>query len=64
MPHPDLLALSGTPGRPVTDAWVMKLAALHVREMILTDRDMDKTLVTASVHASSAISAELDARSL
>ena len=27
----------------------MKLAALHVREMILTDKDMDKQLVTLTL---------------
>jgi hypothetical protein len=46
--HPDLLALSRKAGRPLTDAWVMKLAALHIRHMIESDEDMDKTLVTAS----------------
>lgn len=46
LPHPDLLAVAKELGRPLTDAWVMKLAALHLREMILTDRDMDKDLVT------------------
>jgi hypothetical protein len=49
LPNPDLLAHSRKSGRPITDARVMKLAALHLREMIETDRDMDKTLVTASL---------------
>jgi hypothetical protein len=49
LPHPHLLALSKKSGRPLTDAWAMKLAALHVREMIETDRDMEKTLVTATL---------------
>ena len=44
--HPDLLELSKRTGRPITDAWCMKMAALHLREMIQTDRDMDKILVT------------------
>jgi hypothetical protein len=47
--HPDLLALSKKLGRPLTDAWLMKLAALHIKYMIETDKDMEKTLVTASV---------------
>jgi hypothetical protein len=47
--HPDLLALSRKSGRALTDAWVMKLAALHIKEMIETDRDMEKTLVTANI---------------
>jgi hypothetical protein len=44
--HPDLLALSKKLGRPLTDPWCMKLAALHLRRMIETDQDMEKTLVT------------------
>jgi len=47
--HPDLLALSKTSGRNLTDAWIMRLAAMHIKEMIETDRDMEKTLVTASL---------------
>ena len=47
--HPDLLELSKRTGRAITDPWCMKLAALHLREMIQTDRDMDKTLVTPLV---------------
>lgn len=44
--HPDLLAVSGELKRLLTDPWCMKLAGLHIREMIETDRDMEKTLVT------------------
>ena len=47
--HLDLLALSRKANRPVTDAWVLRLGALHIRHMIETDEDMDKTLVTASL---------------
>ena len=43
--HPDLLAVSKEQNRPLTDPWCMKLAALHLREMIETDRDMDKVIV-------------------
>jgi hypothetical protein len=49
LPHPDLLALSKTSGRPLTDPWCMKLAALHLRRMIETDLDMEKTLVTVGL---------------
>ncbi len=45
---PDLLKLSAKTGHPVTDAWSMKLAALHLKHMIETDEDMEKTLVTPS----------------
>ena len=47
--HPDLLALSRKYNRPLTDPWCMKLAALHIRYMVETDLDMEKTLVTASL---------------
>lgn len=46
--HPDLLAVSKDLNRPLTDPWCMKLAALHLREMIETDRDMDKEIVVPS----------------
>ena len=44
--HPDLLKLAAKTGRPLTDAWCMKLAALHLKHMIESDEDMEKTLVT------------------
>jgi hypothetical protein len=43
--HPDLLALSAAQGRPLTDPWCMLLAARHLRSMVETDQDMEKTLV-------------------
>lgn len=46
LPHPDLLELCRKQDRPLTDPWCMKLAALHLRDMIATDRDMDKQIVT------------------
>ena len=58
--HPDLLELSREGGRAVTDAWCMKLAALHLREMILTDRDMDKVLVTPSLAELERYTKEID----
>ena len=45
--HPDLLKLSAKTGHALTDAWCMKLAALHLKHMIETDEDMEKTLVVA-----------------
>ncbi len=44
--NPDLLKLSAKTGHAVTDAWCMKLAALHLKHMIETGEDMEKTLVT------------------
>jgi len=46
---PDLMALSSKASRPINDAWCLKLAALHLKNMIETDQDMDKVLVTASL---------------
>lgn len=48
LPHVDLLAVAGKLGRPLTDAWVMQLASAHLRHMILTSEDMEKSLVTLS----------------
>jgi hypothetical protein len=47
--HPYLLDLSRKSGRPVTDAWCSRLAALHLKQMIETGEDMDKTLVTPAL---------------
>ena len=48
LPHPDLLALTRTTGRPMTDAWCSRLAALHLKHLIETGEDMEKDLVTVS----------------
>lgn len=45
--HPDLLKVSAKSGHPLTDAWCLKLAALHLKHMIETDEDMEKTVVVA-----------------
>jgi hypothetical protein len=45
---PHLLALSAKTNHPLTDPWCMKLAALHIRHMIETAEDFEKTLVTVS----------------
>jgi len=44
--HPDLLALSAKTGHPLTDAWCLKLAAVHLKYMIESGEDLEKTLVT------------------
>lgn len=46
LPHPDLLRLSQERNRTLTDAWCMKLAALHLKHMIETGEDIENTLVT------------------
>jgi hypothetical protein len=44
--HPDLVKLSRETGRALSDAWCMKLAALHLKHMVESDEDMERTLVT------------------
>ena len=46
--HAELLALSQQTGHPLTDPWCHKLAATHLREMIESGEDLEKTLVTLS----------------
>jgi len=48
LPHPALLELFRARGRKLTDPVCMRLAALHLKYMIETSEDMDKTLVTVS----------------
>ena len=47
--HPDLLRLSKEKNRPLTDAWCLKLGALHLKHMIETAEDLEKTLVTVGL---------------
>jgi hypothetical protein len=46
LPHPALLALSKNTGHPLTDAWCLKLAALHLKHMLESGEDFEKVLVT------------------
>lgn len=46
LPHPALLAASKQAGHALTDAWCLKIAALHLQRMLETGEDMEKTLVT------------------
>ena len=46
LPHPVLLAVSKNTGHPLTDSWCLKIAALHLRHMIESGEDFEKTLVT------------------
>ncbi len=48
LPQAALLELSRETGRKLTDPLCMRLAALHLKHMIETSEDMDKTLVTVS----------------
>ena len=46
MPHPALLALAAKTGHALTDPWCLKLAARHLRYMVQSGQDLDKTIVT------------------
>ena len=45
LPHPILLELTQN-GKTLTDPYCMRLAAAHLKYMIETSEDMEKTLVT------------------
>lgn len=51
LPHPALMAVAKATGQAITDPWVHRIAAAHVKEMILTGEDVEKTLVTLDEHA-------------
>lgn len=48
LPHPDLLDITVNRGRKLTDPLCMRIAAAHLKHMIETFEDVDKTLVTVS----------------
>jgi hypothetical protein len=48
LPHPALLEVSKKVGHALTDAWCMKIAALHLQRMLETGEDLEKTLVTVA----------------
>jgi hypothetical protein len=59
MMHLDLLQLSKETGRPMTDAWCSRLAALHLQHLIETGEDMEKDLITVSPEELAAYDARL-----
>ena len=48
MLHCDLLDLSRDSGRPMTDAWCSRLAALHLKHVVETGEDLEKDLIGVS----------------
>lgn len=48
LPHTLLLALAAKTGHAVTDGWCMKLAAKHLRNIVASGDDLEKTIVTLS----------------
>ena len=63
MMHLDLLQLSKETGRPMTDAWCSRLAALHLQHLIETGEDMEKDLITVSPEELAAYDARLQSAS-
>ena len=48
LPHLALLELAHKTGHPLTDPWCMKLAASHLKTMIESGEDLEKTIITLS----------------
>ena len=46
LPHPELLAVSHKTGHALTDAWCLKIGALHLKHMLESGEDLEKTLVS------------------
>ena len=51
LPHPLLLTLSTETGHALTDPWCIRLAARHLKYMIESGEDLEKTLITLSLPA-------------
>ncbi len=60
--NPDLLAISRAAGRPITDPWCSRLAALHLARVIETGEDMEKALINVRADDLEAHSAQLRKR--
>lgn len=60
--HPVMLEISAKIGKPITDSWISRLAAVHLRRMIETWEDMDKTIVSPSLAELEAHHAVLEQR--
>ena len=48
LPHADLLAVAAEAERELSDAWVIRLAELHVRHLISNWEDLDKAIAVPS----------------
>ena len=60
LPHPHLLKLSAEQLRVLSDPWCCKIAATHLKQMIESSEDIERTLITVSYGEmkAAAISAE------
>ena len=61
LPHETLLKLFAERGHKLTDPACLRLAAAHLRHMIETSEDMDKTLVTVSAEELAAYDEQVNA---
>jgi hypothetical protein len=59
LPHPALLQVTSRQGRKLSDTYCLRLAAAHLRHMIETSEDIDKTLVTLTPEEVSAYDQQL-----
>jgi hypothetical protein len=46
LPHAHLREIARSMGRSLSDPWCMRLAAQHIRRMVSSFEDMEKTLIT------------------
>jgi hypothetical protein len=61
LPHAALLAVAGQAGRELSDAWLTRLAGLHVERMISNWEDLDKAIAVLSIDEISAYNKALEA---
>ena len=59
LPHPALLEVTSRQNRKLSDTYCLRLAAAHMRHMIESFEDVDKTLVTLSPEEVSAYDQQL-----
>jgi hypothetical protein len=64
LPHPIALKVCKEKGRLLTDPWCMKIAARHIRRMILTAEDLEKTIITLTEPEMAAYDQELQGKVL
>ena len=60
LPHPALIDTAREAGREVSDAWVIRLAGLHVQHMISTWDEMDGAIAVLSQAQVSAYNTALE----
>ncbi len=61
LPHPFLLKLSTENGRVLSDPWVSRIAAAHLKSMIENGEDIEKKLVTMNYAEMKKASSVIDA---